>query len=115
MTLRRSLGMLTLLAMVHFIVVGTAAACASPRSDARTTASSHADCAPSSSHSKSGQADRAGEIPCCAAIASCAAAPLAARTIAMHTRSPSLTVASAFSDRAPRADIPAPELPPPKA
>jgi hypothetical protein len=115
MTLRRPLGTLALLAMVHFIIVGTAAACSTPRGDVQAATPAHTDCAPSSSHSKSDSTDRGAEAPCCAALASCAAAPVAARTIASAVESPMVTVPSAMSERAPRADIPAPELPPPKA
>jgi hypothetical protein len=115
MTLRRPLGILALLAMVHFIIVGTAAACSTPRGDARTATPAHADCAPSSQHSKGDSTDRGTETPCCAALASCAAAPVAARTIASAVRVPMATVAIATSERAPRAEVPAPELPPPKA
>jgi hypothetical protein len=115
MTARRSLGLFALLAMMHFIVVGTASACAAPRDGTRAAASAHSDCAPGTSHSTSGKTDRAPEPPCCAALASCAAAPLAARTIAVVVSAPRVTVAAAIAERAPRADSPAPELPPPKA
>jgi hypothetical protein len=115
MTLRRPLGMLALIAMAHFIIVGTAAACSTPRGDAGIATPAHADCAPSSQHSKGDSTDRGAETPCCAALASCAATPLTARTIASQPSPPMVTVASATSERAPRAEVPAPELPPPKA
>jgi hypothetical protein len=115
MTLRRSSGMLTLLAMVHFIIVGTATVCATPTGDGRAAVSAHANCAPASSHSKGGNADRPAEVPCCTALASCATAPIAARSSALAVAAPALLVASALAERAPRAEIPAPELPPPKA
>jgi hypothetical protein len=115
MTLRRSLGMLTLLAMMHFIIVGIAAACIAPHGGAAAASPEHAGCAPSSSHSKGGTTDRTTELPCCAAIATCAAAPLIARTVRIALIPPVVTLASATSERAPRADVPAPELPPPKA
>jgi hypothetical protein len=109
MTARRSIGVLALLAMMHFIIVGTASACDS----AHATASAHTNCSPS--HSSSGSANHSSEPPCCAALSSCAAAPLAARTIAVDVAEPMITVASVIAERAPRADAPAPELPPPKA
>ena len=115
MTIRRPLGMLALLAMAHFIIVGTAAACSTPRGDSRMASPAHADCAPSSQHSRGDSTDRTTETPCCAALASCAAAPVAARTIAFAVSAPMVTLASAISERAPRAEVPAPELPPPKA
>jgi hypothetical protein len=115
MTLRRPLGVLALLAMVHFIIVGTAADCSTSRGDVQAATRAHTDCAPSSSHSKSNSTDRGTETPCCAALASCAAAPVAARTIVFAVESPSVSAPSATSERAPRADIPAPELPPPRA
>jgi hypothetical protein len=115
MTLRRSLGMLTLLAMMHFIIVSTAAACIALHGDAAAGSPEHAGCAPSTSHSRGGTTDRTTELPCCAAIASCSAAPLVARTIPVALIPPVVTLASATSERAPRADVPAPELPPPKA
>jgi hypothetical protein len=115
MTVRRSLSLFTLLAMMHFIIVGTASACAAPGASARAAASAHTNCAPESSHSKSSNADRATELPCCAALASCAVAPLAARTIAVVAAAPQRAVVSAIAERAPRADSPAPELPPPRA
>jgi hypothetical protein len=115
MTLRRSLGMLTLLAMMHFIIVGTAAACIALHGRAATASPEHAGCAPSSSHSKGGTTNRTNDLPCCAAIASCAAAPFVARTMPIAFILPVITLASATSERAPRADVPAPELPPPKA
>jgi len=115
MTLRRSLGMLTLLAMMHFIIVGTAAACIAPRGSAAAASPEHAGCAPSSSHSKRGTPARATELPCCTAVASCAAAPLVARTVPIAVVPPVITLASATSQRAPCADVPAPELPPPRA
>jgi len=114
MTLRRSLGMLTLLAMMHFIIVGTAAACIAPHGNTAAASQEHAGCAPSSSHSKGGPTDRTSELPCCAAIASCAAAPFVARTIPIAFIPPVITLASTASERAPRADLPAPEPPPPK-
>jgi hypothetical protein len=115
MTARRSLGLFTLLAMMHFIVVGTASACAVPRDGTHASASAHSSCAPGSSHSKSGDADRATELPCCAALASCATAPLIARTVAVLESAPRVAVACAIAEHAPRADTPAPELPPPRA
>ena len=111
MTARRSIGVLALLAMMHFIIAGTASACVT----AHASASAHTDCAPMPSHSSSGAADHTAEPPCCAALSSCAVAPLAARTIAVDAAEPMITVASAIAERAPRADAPAPELPPPKA
>jgi len=115
MTVRRALGMLTLVAMMHFIIFGTAAACPTPRGDAAAVVSAHADCTPSPAHSKGGHTDRQGEAPCCAALASCATAPIATRTTPFTLAAPSLSVAPSFSERAPRADVPAPELPPPRA
>jgi hypothetical protein len=115
MTIRRSLGILTLLAMMHFIIVGTAAACIAPHGSAAATSPEHAGCAPSSSHSKGSTPDRTTEPPCCAAIASCAAAPLVARTIPIAFIPPLIALVTATSERVPRADVPAPELPPPKA
>jgi hypothetical protein len=115
MTARRAFGLFTLLAMMHFVIVGTASACAAPRDDTRAAAPAHSDCAPGSSHSKSSNTDRATELPCCAALASCAAQPLPARTIAGHVSVPRVAVFVAIADRAPRADSPAPELPPPRA
>ncbi|HEY8793916.1 MAG TPA: hypothetical protein VIM15_03150 [Gemmatimonadaceae bacterium] len=115
MTVHRPLGMLALVAMVHFIIVGTAAPCSTPHGNVRAETPAHSDCAPSSSHSKGDSTDRGTEAPCCAALASCAAAPVAARTIASAVSAPMVTVASAASERAPRAEVPAPELPPPRA
>jgi hypothetical protein len=115
MLARHSFGLFTLLAMMHFIVVGTASACAAPRDSTHAAASAHSNCAPGSSHSKSTNADRATELPCCAALASCAAAPLAARTVALVASVPRVAVAGATAEHAPRADTPAPELPPPRA
>jgi hypothetical protein len=115
MTVRRSLSLFTLLAMMHFIVAGTASACAAPRDSAHASASAHANCAPGSSHSKSSNADRTTELPCCTALTSCSAAPLAARTVAVIVSPPHVAVARAAAELAPRADIPAPELPPPRA
>jgi hypothetical protein len=111
MTARRSLGVIALFAMMHFVIAGTAAACVA----AHSSATAHTDCAPSPSHSGSGAADHTSEPPCCTALSSCAAAPLAARTVAIAIVEPTITVASAIAERAPRADSPAPELPPPKA
>ena len=111
MRFRRSLGVIALLAMMHFIVAGTASACVT----ARAAASPHADCAPAPSHPTGGVPDHAGDPPCCAALSSCAAAPLAARTIAVDAPEPTIAVASALAERPPRADAPAPEPPPPKA
>jgi hypothetical protein len=111
MTARRSLGVLALLAMMHFIIAGTAAACVT----AHSPTSAHTDCAPSTSHSNSGAPDHAGDPSCCTALSSCAAAALATRTVAVDIVAPTITVASAIAERAPRADSPAPELPPPKA
>jgi len=111
MTARRSFGVLALLAMMHFIVAGTASACIS----AHATASAHTNCAPAPSHSSGGSADHSSEPPCCAALSSCAVVPLAARTIAVDAAEPMVTVAIVIAERAPRADVPAPELPPPKA
>jgi hypothetical protein len=113
MMARRSMGVLALLAMIHFIIAGTASACAT----LHASAASHAGCAPAPapSHSSSGAPDRSSEPPCCTALSSCAAAPLAARTVAVTVAAPMIIVASALAERAPRADAPAPELPPPKA
>jgi len=113
MTARRSIGVLALLAMMHFIIAGTASACVT----SHASASAHTDCAPTPapSHSSSGAPDHPGEPPCCAALSSCATAPLAARTVAVDVAEPMIIVASALAERAPRADAPAPELPPPKA
>jgi hypothetical protein len=115
MTGRRSLGMLALLAMMHLIILGTVSSCAAPRGNARASAAGHGDCAPSSSHSKGDRTDRATEQPCCAALASCSATALAARTVAVVGAAPMVAIASDLSERAPRADAPAPELPPPRA
>jgi len=111
MTVRRSLGVLALFAMMHFIIAGTASACVT----AHSTTSAHTKCAPASSHSSNGAADHTSEAPCCTALSSCTAAPLAARTIAVNAAEPMIIVTSAIAERAPRSDAPAPELPPPKA
>jgi hypothetical protein len=113
MIARRSIGVLALLAMMHFIIAGTASACAS----AHASAPAHAGCAPAPtpSHSSSSAPDHPSEPPCCTALSSCAAAPLADNTLAVDVAGPMVMVASAFAERAPRADAPAPELPPPKA
>jgi hypothetical protein len=115
MMVRRSLGLFALLTMMHFIIVGTASACPAPSDGTHASASAHDNCPPGSSHSKNGNADRATELPCCAALASCATAPLIARTVAVVESAPRLTVACAIAEHAPRADTPAPELPPPRA
>jgi hypothetical protein len=115
MTARRSIGVLALLAMMQFIIAGTASACVT----AHASASAHTDCAPTpapaTSHSSKGAADHTSEPPCCAALSSCATLPLAARAVAVDDAEPMIIVASALAERAPRADAPAPELPPPKA
>ncbi|HEV7705101.1 MAG TPA: hypothetical protein VGO46_12455 [Gemmatimonadaceae bacterium] len=111
MTVRRSLGVLALFAMMHFIIAGTASACVT----SHATTSAHTKCAPASSHSSNGAADHTSEGPCCTALSSCAATPLAARTVSVDDSQPMIAVASANAERAPRADAPAPELPPPKA
>jgi hypothetical protein len=115
MTVRRSLGALTLLAMMHFIILGTASACATSHNAAHSAASAHTDCAPTSSHTRGGTTGHTSEIPCCAALSSCTVAPLAAHTVAIEVAEPAIALASAITDRAPRSDAPAPELPPPKA
>ncbi|MDQ2768633.1 MAG: hypothetical protein M3Y30_15940 [Gemmatimonadota bacterium] len=111
MTAHRSFGVLAVFAMMHFIIAGTASACVA----AHTSSSAHTECAPTSSHTSKGAPDHSSEPPCCVALSSCAAAPLAARTVAVSAGEPPITVASAIAERAPRADAPAPELPPPKA
>jgi hypothetical protein len=115
MTARHAFGFFTLLAMLHFVVVGTASACAAPGSDTHAATTAHASCVPGSSHSKSSNADHATELPCCAALASCTVAPLAARTVAVVVSAPRAAMLGAIAERAPRADSPAPELPPPRA
>jgi len=113
MTARRVFGSFSLLAMMHFIVVGTASACAPSRDGARASAGAHASCAPSS-HSSTSSTDRATELPCCGALASCTAAPLVPRTTTVVDLAPRMAIIGAIAERVPRADSPAPELPPPK-
>ncbi len=115
MTLRRPLALYTLFAMMHFIIVGTAAACSASAGDAPAASAAHAECAPPSTHTKEGTTDRPAEVPCCAALASCATAPLVVHSTSVDGRAPNVVVASALAERPPRAEIAAPELPPPRA
>ncbi len=115
MTVRRSFGMLALLAMMQLIVAGTAWACVVARSGAATAQAKHSDCAPKSSHDKEGTTSGTTALPCCTAHASCATAALAARTLGIGLHPPSMTTVVTTAERAPRAESPAPELPPPRA
>jgi hypothetical protein len=115
MTVRRWIGTITLLAMAQFIVVGNAAACPPPHGDAAASAITHTECTPASSQSNRGSRDLASQTPCCVALTSCATVPLATQGEALAQPALIATVAARFAERAPRTEIPAPELPPPKA
>jgi hypothetical protein len=115
MTLRRVFGWLALLAMIQFIVAGTASACVAAGGGTASATSKHTDCAPGSSHSNGSKTSGATEVPCCTAFASCATAALAARTVSIDSPPQMMAIAVSFAAHAPRAEAPAPELPPPKA
>lgn len=114
-TFRRAFGVLALLAMTHLILAGTASACVAARASAASAESTHSDCAPGSSHEKGGSTDRTTSLACCTALVSCANAALTARTVSIASASPATAIEVAITERAPRADAPAPELPPPRA